>query len=845
MLTLQHFLHSVPVCHLPVTFPYLISQFQSGQHDTVVLVNEYDIPLGLISSRQLMLKLLENPQIKPDQQDGTSWNLSQSQTSFPSWDWENCLSPLVLIPSRLSLAEFFPYIQDQGTTETSQPVYGLIDERGKFLGLLDSWQILKTLLAQKNSVGSESSSVHSAKQLLKGLLEELPLPVMLQTEQGEIIQQNRTWRQEIGALIPPDDASACPLPSEKMLSLQTQTSTVNMSGGHQEFYSEFVAQKSVTVTHASCSHWFKSIPQGLTEFESSPYREEIYPPFSPDYQTIPSQPVSHKERVWQFIKCPLTTDKFSSTISIVVATDVTSQQQLCQELVAKNADLVQLNRMKDEFLACISHELKSPLTAVVGLSSLLQEQKVGELNTRQVHYAELIYRSGRQLMTLVNDLLDLTRLETGQLQLSLVPLTIKNLCERAYYSIQEKYQAKTDTPLSFSLDIEPGLNILIADELRIHQMLVHLLDNARKFTQTGGKFGLKVNRWEDWIAFTIWDTGIGIPEECQHLIFQKFQQLENPLTRQFEGTGLGLVLTQRLARAHGGEVSFVSKAGQGSEFTLLLPPSPGQQETKPNTQSCNPLVLIVEAIPQAIEDLLGKLTQLGYRVVIARTGTEAVEKARQLRPYAVFLNPLLPLLSGWDVLSLLKSDPQTQDIRIFVTATQGNQSLREHNYADGFLPIPADLLTLENILERVQPTTIPQTRALTILRLNPNFPQGQEQTMTLGARLEWTLIAQLSQFNHRILEADDLEQAEMLINVWDIDVVVLDGQFLENPTSYLQSLSQQTELAALPLVILDVTTTEAANQIENLSVFPCLIPENKHQIQQLWEVISIATQSQV
>ncbi|WP_416336941.1 ATP-binding protein [Crocosphaera sp. UHCC 0190] len=828
-----------------MTVHQLISQFQSSQYDSVVLVNEYEIPLGIISSRQLMLTLIEQPLITPDQLDIRSWKWSQSPASFAPWDWQTCLSPLVLIPSHLGLAEFLPYIQDEARTDPSQTIYGLIDERGRFLGLLDSWRILKTLLAQKNTVGSESFSVNSAKQLLTELLEELPLPVMLQTEQGDIIQQNRTWREQIGEFIPPDDASACPLPAEQMLPLHTQTSRVNRSPAHGQFYSEWVAQNSAAVTDISRSQWLKSLPYGVTELEPSPYGDEIYPSFSPDFNTIQPQPVSCKERVWQFVKCPLTTDKFSATISIVVATDVTSQQQLCQELAAKNADLVQLNRMKDEFLACISHELKSPLTAVVGLSSLLQEQKVGELNARQVHYAELIYRSGRQLMTLVNDLLDLTRLETGQLQLSFVPLTIKNLCERAYYSIQEKYQAKTDSPLSFSLEIEPGLNLLIADELRIHQMLVHLLDNARKFTQVGGKFGLKVNRWENWIAFTVWDTGIGIPEECQHLIFQKFQQLENPLTRQFEGTGLGLVLTQRLARAHGGEVSFVSKAGQGSEFTLLLPPSPGKPEIKPNTQSCNPLVLIVEAIPQAIEDLLGKLTQLGYRVVIARTGTEAVEKARQLRPYAVFLNPLLPLLSGWDVLTLLKSDPQTKEIRIFVTATPENQSLKEHNYADGFFPVAADLLALQKILENVQPTHIPQTRALTILRLNPNFPQGKEQGMSLGSRLEWTLIAQLSQFNHRILEADDLEQAEMLTNVWDIDVLVLDGQFLENPSRYLQSLSQQPELSALPLVILDVTTTEAANQIDNLSVFPCLIPDNKHQIQQLWEVISFAAQSQV
>ncbi|MEM8779350.1 MAG: hybrid sensor histidine kinase/response regulator [Cyanobacteria bacterium P01_G01_bin.49] len=825
MLTLQHFLAPVPIYCPPVTWHQILTCFQSGRHDVVVLVDEQENPLGIINSHQLMLTLLEQPLITSP----------QSPASLTPLDWEVYINPLGLVPSHLSVAEFYPYLQEKGDWETPFPQYGLVDDQGKFLGLLNSWQILQTFLAEKKPLQSNSSSLTLAKELIQELLEELPLPVMLETGDGEIIRQNRTWREQIGELIPPDDATACPLPHEQMLPLQTSMVKVAQTSQEDSW--------DLGDRHHFVSHWVKSLPNRLTEVESLAQIDELHAQFYSDSLETQPQPIAHKERVWQFVKCPLTTDKFASTIFVVVATDVTSQQQLCQELAAKNADLVQLNRLKDEFLACISHELKSPLTAVVGLSSLLQEQKVGSLNARQVHYAELIYRSGRQLMTLVNDLLDLTRLETGQLTLTFLPLSIKSICERAYHSIEEKYKGKTEHPLSFSLEIETGLEAVVADELRIHQMLVHLLDNAMKFTQAGGKVGIKVNRWENWLAFTVWDTGIGIPEESQHLIFQKFQQLENPLTRQFEGTGLGLVLTQRLARAHGGDVSFVSKVDQGSEFTLLLPPSPKDETKKSLTPAYNPIVLIVEAIPHAIEDLMGKLTQLGYRVVIARTGTEAVEKARQISPYAIFLNPLLPLLSGWDVLTLLKSDPQTQSIRVFVTETQGNNPLQLNNRADGFLPIPANLLGLQKLLEQVQPKISPQTRALTILRLNPNFSQEKKEGTEAGSRLEWTLIAQLSQFNHRILEADDLDQGEMLGTVWDVDVIVLDGQFLDNHHDYLRSLADKSELASLPLVVLDIPTAEAANQIDNLSVFPCLFPDNKQQIQELWQVIQIAAQS--
>jgi signal transduction histidine kinase len=150
--------------------------------------------------------------------------------------------------------------------------------------------------------------------------------------------------------------------------------------------------------------------------------------------------------------------------------------------------------------------------------------------------------------------------------------------------------------------------MIVADELRLRQMLMHLLSNALKFTDAGGEIGLTVNRWDGWIAFTVWDTGIGIPPEKQHLIFQKFQQLEQPLTRRFEGTGLGLVLTQGLARLHGGDVSFISKPDEGSQFTLLLPPCPVQgkggagaedwESLIPNLQSPLPLIPKGNQVPQ-------------------------------------------------------------------------------------------------------------------------------------------------------------------------------------------------------------------------------------------------------
>jgi CheY-like chemotaxis protein len=473
---------------------------------------------------------------------------------------------------------------------------------------------------------------------------------------------------------------------------------------------------------------------------------------------------------------------------------------------------------------------------VIGLSSLLREQKIGELNPRQSKYADLIYRSGRQLMALVNDLLDLTRLETGQLQLTLSRVKIDRLCQRVYDIIVDKHPQRLDLPSSYRLDIESGLDYVLADEARLQQMLVHLLDNAVKFTVDGGNLGIKVNRWENWLAFTVWDTGIGIPEESQHLIFQKFQQLESPFTRQFEGAGLGLVLSQKLARCHGGDLSFVSRAQEGSEFTLLLPVHPQGAEQESATPQR--LVLVVEANPQVIEQFVDRLSELGLKAIIARSGTEAIEKARQLKPRCVFLNPNLPLLSGWDVLTLLKSHPQTKDIKVIVTAADSERNRSQQQGADSFLVPPITSAALQACLNlTVSPVPSRKQRtAPTLLRLHGHYAPNFSDLSSFS----WIWNNQLVRENYRFIEADSCEQAELLATVWEVDAILIDSSIAEDLYSYLQTLSESETLANLPLVTLDVAVTEVANQIPGLAVFPCLAPPTENRIEQLLKVIETA-----
>ncbi|WP_096603842.1 ATP-binding protein [Calothrix sp. NIES-2100] len=916
---LYDFIANVPICVETSTLAMVLEIFEQEQCDRLVVVNQQQCPVGLLHSARLTQILLAAV-------GGDRLHLQQPLSIFNS----ALIEPIQTIPAAERVEQFGLFLRYQPTQINHNNLdWALIDPEGKFLGLLDSSRLLRLLAREKVaiselSVGSFAEYAEAShrtdvmiatnekaqtplqrsalfSQPLIQLLERLPWPLMLQTSSGEVVAQNPAWWQQLGALKDPE-------------AVRQQVERIFAASLAKQ--PEYAAHKGYKIQNQVTENGYNA-PEPPTPLKFYPPDNSRSPQSKglsgrleannlQDQHTTTTtssqcfwdsllgtctcivEVQNGQERVWQFAKIPLDSTELrvlgvESDLSIgnqdsgignndlwlVLATDVTEQQQLCKELAAKNADLIQLNRLKDEFLACISHELKTPLTAVLGLSRLLVDRQLGELNERQARYAGLIHQSGRHLMSVVNDILDLTRMETGQMDLTLAPVNISAVCDRALSEAKALHtqttKSKSPSPSQverasnhrFTIVIEPGLEQMVADELRLRQMLIHLFSNAFKFTEVSGEIGLRVSHWEGWIAFTVWDTGIGIPEHQQHLIFQKFQQLENPLTRQFEGTGLGLVLTRALARLHGGDVSFLSREGKGSQFTLLLPPSPPKtgftdseegitddgetvntstrsispsarqlvnRGTQHHTTSSQRLILIVEAVARYIEDLTEQLKALGYRVVIARSGTEAVEKARRLQPKAVFLNPLLPLLSGWDVLTLLKSDAVTRHIPLIVTATGAEKEQAFANRADGFLSLPVQSQALAPLLESLCATPkIPQSQLdsneisvtntpLRILRLvNPELESVNPQT---------------SLREHRVIEVDDLDQADLLARVWQFDVVLLD---VESPVAqnYLHQLSQHPRLAALPLVTCDVVTTLAASQIPGLSVFPCLQPLGK------------------
>ncbi|MBD2081413.1 PAS domain S-box protein [Leptolyngbya sp. FACHB-17] len=265
---------------------------------------------------------------------------------------------------------------------------------------------------------------------------------------------------------------------------------------------------------------------------------------------------------------PVFDENNQPTAVSIITRDITQQKQTEAELAAKNDELERASRMKSDFLANMSHELRTPLTSILGFSSILQKQIFGVLNPKQQIYIHQIYQSGQHLLGLINDVLDLSKVEAGQLRLELAPIVVDELCEKTLSFVTEQARLKE---LTLHSSIEPGLEPLMADELRVRQMLLNLLSNAIKFSTEGGEIGLTVKMCGEMLDLTVWDHGIGIPEDKQHLLFHPFQQVDGSLSRKHEGTGLGLALTKKLAELHSGTVVMHSREGEGSQFTILLP----------------------------------------------------------------------------------------------------------------------------------------------------------------------------------------------------------------------------------------------------------------------------------
>jgi signal transduction histidine kinase/DNA-binding response OmpR family regulator len=357
------------------------------------------------------------------------------------------------------------------------------------------------------------------------------------------------------------------------------------------------------------------------------------------------------------------------------------RRQLITQLEQSNVALQEANRHKSVFLANMSHELRTPLNAIIGFSELLSDASDGQFDdaTRRRFLGQIV-TSGKHLLGLINDILDLSKVEAGQMELRLATVSVPDVVEQVATTVEPLLAKKS---ITLRADVK-GSGEILADAGKLKQMLLNLVSNAIKFTPEGGTVTIGAMRTKATVEISVADTGIGISEEEQKLIFHEFHQVDEGPDRKHEGTGLGLALTKRFALLHGGDVRVASQIDRGSVFTLVLParavPSPAVRAVAPAAPALNghgsgPLVLVVEDDPAAAELMTRYLVEAGYRTEVARTGKEAVAKAIRLHPDAITLDIILPELDGWEVINRLKSDERTSAIPVIVASIVDNPQL--------------------------------------------------------------------------------------------------------------------------------------------------------------------------
>jgi len=396
--------------------------------------------------------------------------------------------------------------------------------------------------------------------------------------------------------------------------------------------------------------------------------------------------------------------------------DMTAEKQAEETLRLANNELERALRLKDEFLANMSHELRTPLNAILGISESLMEQVAGPLNEKQVKYTQTIQESGQHLLTLINDVLNLAKINAGKVELERGRVDAAALAQSCLRLVRELAHKKG---LDLSLELDPAVSHFWADERRLKQMIVNLLSNAVKFTPQGGRIGLEVrgDSRSRILHFSVWDTGIGIrPEDVQH-IFKPFVQLDASLARGAQGTGLGLVLVSQMARLHGGSVHVESQPGEGSRFTISIPwvtavhtgPLPAQQVAsasvggQPQAQAARPTVLLVEDTEAVTILLHDYLESRGYQVFVARDGFDGIAQAQQVRPQAILMDVMMPEMDGLETTRRLRALQGFESTPIIALTSLAMSGDRERCLAAGmndYLAKPVKLQELLSMLEQ-------------------------------------------------------------------------------------------------------------------------------------------------
>lgn len=391
-------------------------------------------------------------------------------------------------------------------------------------------------------------------------------------------------------------------------------------------------------------------------------------------------------------------------------------QERTSQLSRANAEITRINRMKDEFLANMSHELRTPLNAILVKTELMQEGLHGPLTEKQTRSLDVIHESSSHLLELINDILDLSKIEANMLELEIDKIAVSSLCQSAVTMVREMAMRK-----GIDLQLNGDLNFdMQADMRRLKQILVNLLVNAIKFTPPGGKVGLDVesNQESDQVRFTVWDTGIGIAESDYPLLFRPFVQLDGGTNRQYGGTGLGLPLVRRLAELHDGRLEVESTLGVGSRFAVVLPwrripymleaGSAGEEfDEHPELAATTDFlatILIVDDNDKIIESLHEYFTYYNYQVLDARNGFECLERLEENYVQLAVIDIQMPKIDGLETIRRVRKTFKSEELPIIALTALTRPGDRERCLeagADAYMPKPFSLEKLRMLISEL------------------------------------------------------------------------------------------------------------------------------------------------
>jgi signal transduction histidine kinase/CheY-like chemotaxis protein len=403
--------------------------------------------------------------------------------------------------------------------------------------------------------------------------------------------------------------------------------------------------------------------------------------------------------------------------TVTTWTDITAIKQreaeladLVQRLETARDQAMEASRTKSSFLANMSHELRTPLNAIIGLTELLCDNAARFGTEKALEPLRRVLRAGRHLLNLINDILDLSKIEAGKMDLTLETVAIQPVVEEVLGTARPLAEQNKN---QLTLECSPAIGSVYADNMRLRQVLLNLLSNACKFTKAG-TVRLGVTRVEEadqhWVDFAVSDTGIGMTEEQLGRLFQEFAQADASTTRQFGGTGLGLAISRRLCRLMGGDVTVTSEPGKGSTFTMRLPAQAATPTPSVETSAAGPApaashgardtILLIDDDATARELIATYLVGNGFAVESASNGVDGLKKARELKPVAITLDILMPDIDGWTVLAALKGDPELTDIPVVIVTIVDEQRRGIALGAVGYLTKPIDRERLVEILSR-------------------------------------------------------------------------------------------------------------------------------------------------